>query len=173
MPMKLKPGRIGATFIARRRRTRARDDGIDVDDRLDDATARRGEDEFFTRARDAHRSRTHDAVVEVRDDSRARDLRIESRARLTHARSFAFVRVRCLTARPNDELERVVHALAHDGVGCVVVVDGGRPIGVRRLIVSSRLGLGWTLFLGNERKRVATVRARATSTSRSYGGVDD
>jgi len=45
--MKLKPGRIGATFIARRRRTRARDDHVDVDDRLDDATARRGEDEFF------------------------------------------------------------------------------------------------------------------------------
>lgn len=144
MPMKLKPGRIGATFIARRRRTRARVDGIDVDDRLDDATARRGDDEFFTRARDAHRSRTHDAVVEVRDDSRARDF--HTRARLTHARSFAFVRVRCLTAQPNDELERVVHALAYDGVGCVVVVDGGRPIGVRPSLVSSRLGLGWTLF---------------------------
>lgn len=38
---------------------------------------------------------------------------------------------RCTTAQPNDELERVVHALAYDGVGCVVVVDGGRPIGVR------------------------------------------
>ena len=45
--------------------------------------------------------------------------------------------IRCTTAQPNDELERVVHALAYDGVGCVVVVDGGRPIGVR--LVSSRL----------------------------------
>ena len=44
-----------------------------------------------------------------------------------------------MTARPNDEIARVVQALCYDGVGCVVVVDGGRATGVRRSIHSSRL----------------------------------
>ena len=61
---------------------------------------------------------------------------MNARARLT--RSCSLVR-RCVTARPNDEIARVVQALCYDGVGCVVVVDGGRATGVRRSIHSSRL----------------------------------
>ena len=61
---------------------------------------------------------------------------MHARARLT--RSCSSVR-RCVTARPNDDIARVVQALCYDGVGCVVVVDGGRATGVRRSIHSSRL----------------------------------
>ena len=61
---------------------------------------------------------------------------MNARARLT--RSCSLVR-RCVTARPNDEIARVVQALCYDGVGCVVVVDGGRATGVRRSMHSSRL----------------------------------
>ena len=61
---------------------------------------------------------------------------MNARARLT--RSCSLVR-RCVTAQPTDEIARVVQALCYDGVGCVVVVDGGRATGVRRSIHSSRL----------------------------------
>tara|TARA_Y100001954_G_scaffold110703_1_gene120061 strand:+ start:1511 stop:2065 length:555 start_codon:yes stop_codon:yes gene_type:complete len=44
-----------------------------------------------------------------------------------------------VTAQPTDEIARVVQALCYDGVGCVVVVDGGRATGVRRSTHASRL----------------------------------
>jgi len=41
---------------------------------------------------------------------------------------------RCLTASSDDTTESVVHALTYDGVGCVVVLDVGKPVGVRALV---------------------------------------
>ena len=35
-----------------------------------------------------------------------------------------------MTATNEDTIESVVHALAYDGVGCVVVLDNGKPIGM-------------------------------------------
>ncbi|ABP00738.1 predicted protein [Ostreococcus lucimarinus CCE9901] len=36
----------------------------------------------------------------------------------------------CITATTDDTIESVVHALAYDGVGCVCVLDAGKPVGV-------------------------------------------
>jgi len=36
----------------------------------------------------------------------------------------------CVTACTTDTIESAVHALAYDGVGCVVVLDVGKPVGM-------------------------------------------